>query len=498
MKSNSYNELLKVLGHKVRTIRKAKKLTLKQLSKLSHLSVSYLSEIESGKKYPSPDIILQIADTLTISYDDLVSTRKAEDFNPILSFVQTEMSDGFPFQLFGLENQSIIGLIKQEPNKVSAIIRTLFDISKIYDVRVEHFLFAALRTYQKLHQNYFEELEQIAKQCISDFQLTSPLKQERVIHILSETYGYKIAFDTFKVQPELRKFRSIFTQQKNPTLKINQQLYHEQKTFALAKELGFASMQLKERPMTSTWFSVTGFDEVLNNYRASYFAGALLLQKDLFSNEIKDWFKSPSWSPQQFYILCDKYHVMPETILYRLSELIPHIFGFHDLYLLRFQHKTGSHRFVLTKEFNMSPVSVPHSIGLNEHYCRRWLSIQLLQSLSETPTTHRNDFLVSAQKSFFVESNSTFFTITISRPLSLKPGYNTSMSIGFLMSDEFKLFALFSHDESVPMMKVNETCERCGLTAKECDVRAADPIHYQSELEDKQIGESLKKLRREK
>ena len=50
-------------------------LTLQTLSKKSGLSVSYLNEIEKGKKYPKPEKITKLAYALETTYEEMVSLK---------------------------------------------------------------------------------------------------------------------------------------------------------------------------------------------------------------------------------------------------------------------------------------------------------------------------------------------------------------------------------------------------------------------------------------
>ena len=61
-----------ILGVKLRQLRNERDLSLSELAEKSGMSVSYLSEIEKGKKYPTPDKIIQLANAMSISFDDLV------------------------------------------------------------------------------------------------------------------------------------------------------------------------------------------------------------------------------------------------------------------------------------------------------------------------------------------------------------------------------------------------------------------------------------------
>ena len=50
-----------ILGLKLRRLRQARSLSLAELGKLTGLSVSYLNEIEKGRKYPKAEKIAALA-----------------------------------------------------------------------------------------------------------------------------------------------------------------------------------------------------------------------------------------------------------------------------------------------------------------------------------------------------------------------------------------------------------------------------------------------------
>lgn len=163
--------------------------------------------------------------------------------------------------------------------------------------------------------------------------------------------------------------------------------------------------------------------------------------------------------------------------LYRLTQLIPKYFGLNQLHFLRFSNVSGSDIFHLTKHLNMSGVQIPTGIALNEHYCRRWLSVKILRELGRDQ--QRGDVaspIIGAQVSNFIASDAQFFCISIARPLTLTPDTNTSVTIGFLLNDEFRNTVRFWNDATIPRQALNETCERCGLTEAECSDRAAPPV----------------------
>src|SRR5690606_38981406 len=113
--------------------------------------------------------------------------------------------------------------------------------------------------------------------------------------ILENVFNIKIATDTFSQYPELAPLRSIHIPGAAPVLLLNPNLTEQQRAFAVARELGFEVLQLKPRLHTSTWVKVGSFEEVLNNFKASYFAGALLLNRDRLVQDMQTFFAQPTW-----------------------------------------------------------------------------------------------------------------------------------------------------------------------------------------------------------
>ena len=72
-----------ILGFKLKNLRMAKNLSLKDVSKKAGLSISYLSEIEKGKKYPKAEKLLALAECYGIGYDELVTVEDQESLHPL-------------------------------------------------------------------------------------------------------------------------------------------------------------------------------------------------------------------------------------------------------------------------------------------------------------------------------------------------------------------------------------------------------------------------------
>lgn len=493
----SGDELRLILGIKLKQLRQERGYSLKELAEKTDLSLSYLSEIEKGKKYPKPEKIIQIAQALGTSFDELVSTKVDGEPNPLTALLDAPLIREFPFKFFGISPREIVDLITHAPKEAGAFIRTFLEVGQAYDVRVEQFLFAALRSYQKMHHNYFEELEKAAAQFMAEhhWPVTPPISRERLQSVLIDDYDYVLDETTLDHYPELRGFRSIWIDSDPPRLLLNPRLLPAQKAFILGREIGFRYLGLQERAVTSSWLKVESFEQVLNNFKASYFSGALFINRELLQQNLVGFFQKTRWDGEGFLAIMERYQATPEMFLYRLSQLLPKLFDLPEMFYLRFNNEAGSDVFRLTKELNMTRMLVPHGIGLNEHYCRRWLSISLFKQLITIQKQGKQpSAIVAAQRSRFIESDAEFFVITVARPLALTPGTNSSISLGFLINDAFKKTARFWDDPAVPRVEVNETCERCGLSEALCHDRVAPPAIYRQQQQQKTRERVLQEL----
>jgi XRE family transcriptional regulator, fatty acid utilization regulator len=65
-----------------------------------------------------------------------------------------------PFEIFGISPADLLELLSDAPTKLSAFISTIIEIGRSYNMSVEQFYFAVLRSYQEMHDNYFPEIEE--------------------------------------------------------------------------------------------------------------------------------------------------------------------------------------------------------------------------------------------------------------------------------------------------------------------------------------------------
>lgn len=478
-----------IFGMKVRQARQEAGLTLTDLARLSELSPSYLTEIEKGRKYPRADKIVKMAAALGRDYDDLVSIK----LDPSLRYLESTLSSAtmrhFPFEEFGVEPGDLLSLVTREPERASALLHAVIEITRRYDLQEEDFLRAALRSYQEIHENYFPELEDAALTFTAaygpryGFSEQSPPDLAALEALLSREYGYRIDDTAIAATAELRAYRSLLLPGRRPGLFINNRLYARQVKFILAREIGYHYLGFKERSLTSPPDGVHSFQQLLNDSRAAYFGGALLMPRGRLLADIQAFFGLTAWDPEPFSAMLSTYDVTPEMLLYRFSELIPEFFGL-KLHFLRFHHVAGTDDYQLVRHLNMNQLLVPSGTGLLEHHCRRWLSIRLLPDAATTDSrAGRTPLPVGIQLSEFLESQDRFLCVGFGRQMVLSPGVSSSVIVGFRVDEDLRRTVRFLDDPAIPRAIIHETCERCPLTAEQCAERVAPPAVLEARRE---------------
>ena len=474
-----------IFGLKVRQHRQEKGWNFDELSQHTGISISYLNEIEKGKKFPLAANQKKIADALGISLEQLTSPVLTKTFAPLGDLLQSNFLNELPLDLFGIELQQVVEIIARAPDKVNAFISALLEIARNYSLRDENFFFAALRAYQELHMNYFDDIEEAATSFVKQYHLPvdQPVSYRDLQDILCSQYGYSIDETGLAEYPELRALRSVFVPKKKRLL-LNPQLSEQQKRFQLAKELGFNVLHLSERPNTSSLLRVNSFEETLNNYKAAYFAVALLIDQASFTKQLNQIFEKKYWDAPALLQLLTHYEVSP-AVLFQRFNVLSKAFDLHKVFFFRTIHHLKGNRFEIDKELHLNRKHQPHASGLNEHYCRRWISLTLLNGLGDTP-------VAGIQRAMFADTQEEYLCLAVAQPGTPTPESNVSVMLGILLDDQARKTIGFLDDPAVPSVMVNVTCERCSIV--DCAERAAPPTAVLRREERKRTLEALKKV----
>ena len=480
-----------IFGLKVKQLRMAQGLSFAKLSKMAGMSVSYLNEIEKGKKSPKIDKIETLAEALGTTYDELVSPVLPGKLAAVGELLHSNFLNELPLDLFGIELSKVVDIIANAPLRVGAFISTLVELSRNFEFKEENFYFNAVRAYQELHYNYFEDIEKSIAQFIKTYKLPAnrAVPVNFLASILKKHFGYEIVEDDLKDYPELKHLRSIFIPKKKKLL-LNPQLNEKQKALQLGKELAYNYLKLKERINTSSFLKVNNFQIVLNNYIAGYFAVGILVHREHFRKDLKYWFEQPTWDKSYLLQLLLKYDVSPEVLFQRFNVL-PEDFDMPKMFFMRMIHDPEKDSFHIDKELHLNRQHEPHANNLEEHYCRRWLSISQLKSLAENAQT-TGQVEVGLQLSKYTETEDEYICFTIARPAYFPSTKNVSVTIGLLADKELKDKIKFLADPAIPRKRVSVTCERCPIM--DCQERISPPTVIENRKHKIKMEEALDEL----
>jgi len=469
-----------IFGLKLRQLRQDKHLMLTELSKLAGISVSYLNEIEKGKKFPKAHKIASLADALGVSYDWLISLQLKQGLGPVSKLLQSKILHELPLDVFGINRAELLELLSAAPVKLNAFLTTLIEISRNYGLKIEDFYFSALRSYQEMQENYFEDIENAVDQFArtNDIDLSKPVELSKLLEIIQSQYEFQILDDGLSAQPELQKLRAVLLPGKPSRLLLNKNLSDTQKAFIIAREIGFQFLNINERSNTSPPVQVDSFEQVLNNFKGSYFACALLLHKDVLIPKLHLFFTERTFENSSLLSIVDEFRVSPEIFLHRLTNLLPRFFGIQEIFFLRFSNETGTDNYDLTKELHLSGLHDPHISMQHENYCRRWLSINILKELSkQIGNGSYEKALCKAQRSKYIGTDKEYLIISFAKPSLNGSRVNNSVSLGLSLTDAMKKKVRFWNDPAIPIRMVGETCERC--PASDCAERKQAPFEFQ-------------------
>jgi predicted transcriptional regulator/DNA-binding XRE family transcriptional regulator len=478
-----------IFGLKLKQIRNEHGLSLLGLSKKSGLSKSYLNEIENGKKYPKPDKIAALSEHLDIPYDDLVSLKLDKNLAPIGEILQSDLLKDIPLELFGLKESTLINIVANAPQKVTAFISTIIEIAKNYDFSRENFYLASVRSFQEANRNYFKDLEEAVLKFSKMYEvdLSQPISPEILEEILIEEFKYTINNDELKDHSDLEDLRSIFIP-KTKTLLITKDIDDAQRSFIYAKELAYCYLKMTDRLYTFSWIKFDNFEQVLNNFYASYFAGALLIPRAKLVDELEALFSKTHFDTTDFQNLLSQFNASPETVYQRLTNILPHDFSFKNLFFLRFSYHQVKDEFRLNKELHLAKDQSPRASETNEHYCRRWISLKVLKELSVTDTDHA----FGVQISKYPNDHQEYLVLASAVRDPFKTNQYRSISIGIALNKALHRKANFLQDKQIKTMDVGVTCERCSI--QDCEVRQTPAKVLDKKVKEEKTAKAVDKL----
>ncbi len=472
-----------IFGLKIRQLRLQGGFSLADVAKKVGFSLSYLNEIEKGKKYPKAEKIMALANTFSIEYDELVSLKLVNDLEPIADILNSTILTDLPLEMFGIEPNDFVDLMSKSPSKISAFINTLKEISRTYDIQNGEFFEAVLRSFQEMNENYLPEIEDYIDnfRTINEIDKTSLITEQFLRDQLFSKYNYTITSFSEAHNLELASIDLIY--KKNNTIIINNAVSATDRLFLLAKELGYQVLGLKQRPNTFPILKIDSFEAIFNDFKASYFAGALLINRNLLIGRLTYFLASPKWDAESFLAILKMFGTNANVFINRVTSVLSGHFGLNNLFLLGMQHEADTNKFQTTNEMHLRQLHSPHGYARNEHYCRRWLGLSIINDFD----TNQNAVICNSQISQFSDSNQQYFVISIASKNRI--GQKQSNTIGFVIDAKLKNVVNFVTDNKIKKQMVNQTCERCNIP--DCQQRVAQSSVYQKKMEKKKIMQAV-------
>jgi predicted transcriptional regulator len=394
-----------------------------------------------------------------------------------------------PLELFGIKESNLIDIVANAPTKVNAFISTVIKIAQHYNVSRESFYLASVRSFQEANKNYFDDLEQSVLSFAKAYHidLNERIRSKDLEDILMEEFGYTIESNELSKYEALGNLRSVFVP-KTKTLLLTNEIDEAQRTFIYAKELAFNFLDIKERLYTFPWIKFDTFDQVLNNFYASYFAGALIIPIAKIKAQLDVIFEKGTFDAVLFSEALNSYNASPESFYQRLTNILPKVYTIENLFFLRFTHKADSSEFHLKKELHLSHQHSPRANETDEHYCRRWVSLKLLKTISKSKKAHEFDMQISN----YENDGLSYLELSSATKDPFKENHYRSISIGLLINRQLQRKIHFLEDTKIKTQNVGVTCERCPV--EDCEVRQKPAIYLEKKARNKKIERIVEEL----
>lgn len=448
-----------------------KGLSLQEIANKVGFSVSYLNEIEKGKKFPKSEKIMALADCLAVEYDQLVSLKLHNDLEPIADILNSTVLSDLPLDMFGIDASDFVDLMSKAPSKISAFINTLKEISRTYDIQNIDFFEAVLRSYQEMNDNYFADIELLVQNYCKNNELgqRANISLEQLQELARKKYNIKITETADELYAEAEAMY-----RNNYHLILNTHASDSSKLMAVAREIGYQTLGIEQRPEISPILKVKSFDQLLNYFKANYFAAALLVNKDILVGRLTYFLASPQWDASSFLAIKQLFNVDTDVFMARVTALLSGHFQLNNLFLLGMKHNLNTQKVNTTQQMHLRQLHSPHGFARNEHYCRRWLGLSIFKQLTSFEKQEKLT-VADCQISEFDSKDHRYFVITLAH--WLHSGSQRSDTIGFVMDDRLKDTLNFLTDTKIKVKTVNQTCERCGIA--DCQERVAAPSVYE-------------------
>lgn len=481
-----------MLGLKLSELRRQQHLTLQEVANRSGLAVSYLNEIEKGRKYPKPSKILDLASALGTTYEKLVSPDLGENYRSLSSMLGSDLLQRLPLEALGISPANLMALLGSAPAGINAAVELCDKISQRFNIDAEHLIRAAVLSYVEQKKYYFPEIESQ----VVEFRQSAGLSAEKALKlstlsaVLLKRWKCKVDETALSEDPVLAKLKAVTPDSDPPRLLLNPALSPAEKVFHAAREVGYRHLDMHPRVRTSPPLTIESYNQLVHDYRASYFAGALLLDREKLSDDLRSFLGNRTWDGDALLRIMNKHGAEPELFFHRITQLALQEIGVEPLFFVRMDQENAAAEPRIAKEIHPRPMEGVYTVAPTEHYCRRWLSVRLLNQLQQQ--AGRGQVIVGAGRSRMTGLAHELLMMGIAYNRDLKWEGNSCVILGFAVSEAAKRVFRFLGDPQIPFTEEGQTCERCGFN--DCMQRVAPGILYEKQVERDRLLNRIRSL----
>ncbi len=165
--------------------------------------------------------------------------------------------------------------------------------------------------------------------------------------------------------------------------------------------------------------------------------------------------------------------------------MLPRYRDIKSLFFIKVVEVAPGHLQV-TRELHLGERHRPHSTGLTEHYCRRWIGIEMLSRGRATPKT-------GVQVEQFYGSEDEYLVLALAD--TSHDGRRQASFIGMPHTPELGATVPALLRADLRRRVVNNTCERCPI--QDCQERAAPAVVAEAHAKRRAVGEAIEELQRQ-
>jgi len=444
-----------ILGLKLHNLRQERGLSLVQLSKGCGLSVSYLNEIEKGKKYPKSDKLLSLARALGVTYNELVSADPGEKLRPIAALLTTRMIDDLPLEHYGISPPVLMEIMAAGPDRLGALLAFFGRLATRFAFSVDDLLLAAVRDDLEAGNYHFPALEDRAVSLSTEigWQAGHAPMLSQVRFSLQRDYGWEIDEQSLGRHPDLADVGAVpvLTGSK-PRLFLHPNLPESRRAFFIAREIAATALGHYEKKRKQPNGEEHGFRHLRAAADASYLGGALLIPRKILAADLQALFAEEKWSNVRLLDLVSRHGGDAEVVFHRMAQVLPDL-GIGKRYLTRTEGGVGSAEAAVNRELRLGGIPEIKGSELREYRSRRTVATTLVTEAQADPVEPRAGVGLERCPS----SGHTYLVMVVAQARPLHPQLISGMALGIALDDTVRAKIRFLDDPAIAEQKLEES-----------------------------------------